>query len=34
LKIASELCIYTNNNINIYTLDNKDENKWIWHQKR
>jgi ATP-dependent HslUV protease subunit HslV len=27
LKIASELCIYTNNNINIYTLDNKDENK-------
>jgi len=25
LKVASELCIYTNNNINIYTLEEKDE---------
>jgi ATP-dependent HslUV protease subunit HslV len=27
LKIASELCIYTNNNINIYTLEDKENNK-------
>ncbi len=27
LKIAGELCIYTNTNINIYTLEQKDESK-------
>ncbi len=27
LKIAGELCIYTNTNINIYTLEEKDETK-------
>ncbi len=27
LKIASELCIYTNNNINIYTLEDKEDDK-------
>jgi len=27
LKIAGELCIYTNTNINIYTLEQKDENR-------
>ncbi len=27
LKIASELCIYTNNNINIYTLEDKEKDK-------
>ena len=27
LKIAGELCIYTNANINIYTLEQKDESK-------
>ncbi len=27
LKIASELCIYTNNNVNIYTLEDKEEDK-------